>query len=396
MQLDTEPQVSIVVPTFREAENLPVLVRRIGQAMSQAELSYEIIVVDDASPDPTSAVCGELSRQFPLRLIVRQNERGLSSAVIRGGELATGKWLVVMDADLSHPPERIPDMVAQLASGATEFVLGSRYTKGGSTATDWGLFRRWNSRIATWLARPLTRLSDPMAGFFAMPRSLFAEARQRLNPVGYKIALELLVKAAPQQPTEIPIHFEDRQFGTSKMDWRQQALYLRHLARLYAYRYDRVLTPLRFLAVGGSGAVVDLSAFAGLLTVGVPVAAARGLAVLLAMTANYIGNERFTFRPARGLSWTRYGQFCGACAVGAAVNWLVSLVILRWSGWGAGWPMAAAAAGIVAGAWFNYQICRGWIFSRPTAPARSVPAHHLPSGQLATTNHRPTHDQAAA
>jgi dolichol-phosphate mannosyltransferase len=365
-----QPDVSVIVPTFREAENLPVLADRIDRALRAAQLRYEILVVDDASPDDTQRVCAQLKDRYPLQLVVRHQERGLSSAVLRGADLARGKWLVVMDADLSHPPERIPAMIDLLQSGSTEFVLGSRYVAGGSTATAWSWFRRWNSRVATLLARPLTSLSDPMAGFFAMPRWLFAAHRHAMNPLGYKIALEVLVKADPRRPSEIPIHFEDRQRGTSKMNWRQQLLYLRHLFRLYRHRYDEQLRPIRFLAVGAVGAVVDLATFSLLLTGAWHAGVARALAVALAMSCNYVGNERLTFLPPRPLAWRRYVSFCVSCLAGGAANWFVSLMVYHWTALGQRWPALSAAAGIAVGAWFNYQLCRAWVFQQPGPATR--------------------------
>lgn len=238
--------VSIVIPTYREAENLTRLIPRIAQAIQAGGWSYEILVVDDASPDPTAEVCEQLRQRFPLELLTRHHERGLSSAVIHGCDLARGRFLVVMDADLSHPPESIPFMIDALEQGPTEFVLGSRYVAGGSTDATWSWARQWNSRLATWLARPLTRLADPMAGFFALPRHLYLQARTELNPIGYKIALEILVKADPNEPTEIPIHFTDRQHGESKLNFRQQLLYVHHLLRLYQFRVQHWFsTPAR-------------------------------------------------------------------------------------------------------------------------------------------------------
>ena len=145
-----------------------------------------------------------------------------------------GNWCVVMDADLSHPPEAIPGMIARLDDGA-DFVIGSRYVSGGTTDSNWGLLRWLNSKVATWLARPLTRAKDPMAGFFALRRTTFERATA-LNPIGYKIGLELLVKCRCVRVDEVPIHFADRQHGESKLSFREQLRYLQHLGRLYSHR----------------------------------------------------------------------------------------------------------------------------------------------------------------
>jgi dolichol-phosphate mannosyltransferase len=229
-----KPEVSIVVPTYREAENLEELLVRISAALSSAGLPWEVIVVDDDSPDDTSAICGRLAETYPLRLIVRRNERGLSSAVIHGLEIAQGVALVVMDADLSHPPEQIPALVNSLKT--SKFAIGSRYISGGATEDRWSLARRLLSRSATLLARPLTSVSDPMSGFFSLSRETYRDVADRLTPVGYKIGLELIVKLNCRDVNEVPIFFEDRKRGVSKLTFREQLRYLRHLTRLYGYR----------------------------------------------------------------------------------------------------------------------------------------------------------------
>jgi len=228
------PTLSIVVPTFREVESLPSLIERVAVLRQQAQLELELLIVDDDSRDGTEALIAARSEPW-LELFVRRQDRGLSQAVLFGLARARGDTLVVMDADLSHPPEVIPEMLALLRGGA-DFVLGSRYVQGGTTAQGWGLFRFLNSKIATYLARPLTSVSDPMSGFFALPRSVFARA-EKPSPLGYKIGLELLVRCRCRHVREVPIHFSNREHGESKLTVHQQLLYLRHLARLYRFRF---------------------------------------------------------------------------------------------------------------------------------------------------------------
>ena len=237
------PRLSVVVPTFCEADNLPELAERLFSSVSQELYDTELIIVDDNSPDETRTICEALSRRFPVRLLVRTNERGLSSAVIEGIRNASGEILVVMDADLSHPPEAVPELVAALENPITDFVIGSRYIRGGSTDEDWGILRYLNSRMATWLATPLTRAADPMAGFFGLRRETF-EAAEQLNPIGYKIGLELMVKCRCQRVVEVPIHFANRKCGTSKLNVREQLNYIRHLARLYAFQLTAQQPPI--------------------------------------------------------------------------------------------------------------------------------------------------------
>ena len=230
------PRLSIIVPTYCEAGNLQELATRLLQTLVNEPYDAELIIVDDNSPDETLTLCHELAQQFPVRLHVRTDERGLSSAVVAGLKIARGDILIVMDADLSHPPESVPELVAALENPATDFVIGSRYVNGGSTEEGWGVLRHLNSRAATILAAPLTRSSDPMAGFFGLRRDTFENATA-LNPIGYKIGLELIIKCGCKGIREVPIHFANRKAGTSKLTFREQLNYLRQLAHLYAFRF---------------------------------------------------------------------------------------------------------------------------------------------------------------
>lgn len=232
---DNNPLASVIVPTFREAANLPELTERLDRAMRATACSYEVMIVDDNSRDGTAEYCAELSQKFPLRLIVRENERGLSSAVIRGCESARGRILVVMDADLSHPPETVPRLVRVIEENRGDFALGSRYVEGGRTE-NWTVFRWLNSKVATVLAWPVVSCSDPMSGFFSIAADRVRAAAGTLRPMGYKIGLEMMVKCGCKQIVELPIVFRDRTRGESKLTMRQQLLYLRQLLHLLRFR----------------------------------------------------------------------------------------------------------------------------------------------------------------
>lgn len=221
--------VSIVIPTLNEAENVEPLIRRI---MASGIQPLEILFVDDGSTDGTGARVRELGAEFPVQLLTRENPTlGLAGAVIAGARAAQGDFLVVMDADLSHPPARIPDLVRPLQEGLCEMVIGSRYVRGGTTP-GWPLWRKIMSRAASALAYPLTRVHDSMCGFFAIPRPLLLE----LAPVatGFKIAFEVIVHGGRNlRVREIPIAFRDRARGSSKMTFRIAAIFfLRWLAAL--------------------------------------------------------------------------------------------------------------------------------------------------------------------
>jgi dolichol-phosphate mannosyltransferase len=253
LRIARDVEVSIIVPTLNEAVNLVPLLARIEAAM--AGRSYEVVIVDDNSRDGTPHLCRRLAQTYPLRLVCRPMPiGGLSGAVLRGMKSARGDVLVLMDADLQHPPEKIPELLAALDGGA-EFAMGSRYVDGGSTQRGWGRWRKLNSRFATLLSKAFAgELRDPMSGFFALNASTFRQAG-RLNPVGYKIALELLCKCGVKKVAEVPISFGCRQAGTSKLTWRQRTMFLQHLGRLYAFKFPKSALLAKWLVSLTGGAV---------------------------------------------------------------------------------------------------------------------------------------------
>ncbi|HVR84334.1 MAG TPA: glycosyltransferase, partial [Planctomycetota bacterium] len=349
---------------------LPLLFGRVEALRDRLHLDLELLVMDDNSQDGTAELIA--SRALPwVRLVVRTANRGLSPSVIDGLKLATKEILVVMDADLSHPPERIPDMIEALEQG-NEFVIGSRYVPGASTDENWGLFRWINSKVATLMARPFTRLADPMSGFFALRKSLLDRA-DGLNPIGYKIGLELLVKCKVTKAVEVPIHFAQRQKGESKLTLKEQLRYVQHLRRLFTYRYPNWSYLLQFLVVGASGVVVNLLALTALLTLRIPVQAAVAGAIGISMLTNFVLNRRFTFSYARGSSVL--GQFLSfslSCSLGAVVNYGVTVSLLARAA--RLLPQLAALAGIIAGTGVNYLACRFWVFRVAKGGAPSPPA----------------------
>ena len=233
--LENRPAISVIVPTYKEAANLRPLTERVFAATAAADIDAELLIVDDDSRDGSAEIVAELAARYPVRIIIRTAERGLSSAVVRGFREAANPVLVVLDADLSHPPEVIPDLVGPIHRGEADIAIGSRYAPGGRIAGPWSLLRVLNSRVATLLARPLTGVRDPMSGFFALHRTTLDRAA-RLNPIGYKIGLELVVKARCRRCLEVPIAFSDRVAGTSKLTLAEQIRYLRHLLHLYWFR----------------------------------------------------------------------------------------------------------------------------------------------------------------
>lgn len=225
-------ELSVVVPTFNERENVRILAESLFRALSAAGIRGELVVVDDDSPDGTAEAARGLSGRHPVRVLVRRGRSGLSSAVLEGVAMAAAPVVCVMDADLSHPPEAVPRLYSEVVTGA-DIAVGSRLAEGGGVE-DWPLSRRIISRGATLLARPLTPVQDPMSGFFCFRRSLLRGAR--LEPEGYKILLEILARCDIARAVEVPYTFRDRREGKSKLSGRVMRQFLRHLLRLYASR----------------------------------------------------------------------------------------------------------------------------------------------------------------
>ncbi|MEK6677022.1 MAG: polyprenol monophosphomannose synthase [Planctomycetota bacterium] len=243
---DPQSAASIIVPTYREAANLRPLIERVFAAVRKAGMESELILVDDNSQDGSEELVESLKSSYPVRLIVRKTERGLSSAVLAGfGEARYGR-LLVLDADLQHPPELIPDLLNKLDDPKVDFVIGTRYAGGGKLDPNWPKLRQWISRLATHLARPLAPLSDPMSGFFALRKDAWLQATN-VSPIGYKIALELYVKSGCRNPAEVPIQFAPRTAGKTKFGSKEGFRFLKHLWRLYRYRFPLATCTAVFL-----------------------------------------------------------------------------------------------------------------------------------------------------
>jgi len=225
--------LSIIVPTYNERENIKELAERIFSGLKDAGIEGELVIVDDNSPDGTAQAAESLGGTFDIKVIRREGKLGLSSAVIEGFECATYDILAVMDADLSHPPEALPKMYYFIDSGEAEIVIGSRFVSGGGSK-NWPWYRRLVSFVARFLARPLTKVRDLTSGYFMIKRSVIEGVK--LNPIGFKICLEILAKGKYDRVKEIPIQFSDRGHGKSKLSIRQIIEYLKQLFLLYLRR----------------------------------------------------------------------------------------------------------------------------------------------------------------
>lgn len=225
---------TIVLPTYNERETLPILLSRLGEIMARTRLVCEAIVVDDSSPDGTAEAAAraaaDLRNVLPVTIVRRPAKAGLASAVLDGVQHGRGDVIVVMDSDLSHPPDVVPRLLDAVGAGA-DVAVGSRYAAGGGIAR-WPIWRRALSRGATLLARTLlgVRVRDPMSGFFAARRDLFE--RTRFEGLGYKLLLELLASGHPRVQ-EVPYRFAERAGGRSKLGGGEILNYLRLIGRLW-------------------------------------------------------------------------------------------------------------------------------------------------------------------
>ena len=317
--------LSLVIPAFRERDNIAQLVQRLGQAL--AGVDYEIVFVDDDSRDGTEELVAELSARHPVRVVVRKDKRGLASAVVDGFGLVDGDTIGVMDADLQHPPEVVPALLEAINSGADR-AIGSRYVKGGG-CEGWGLVRRIMSKGAGFLAHlllPSTRgIADPMSGFFMLRPEVIAGAD--LRPTGYKILLEILVAGNPKQVAEVPFVFVTRTVGESKLRLSQQIDYLKHIASLMR-RKGELTRFLKYCLVGASGVLVNmgllwlLTEFGGLYYL-----VSAAFSIETSIITNFALNDYFTFPDRRGQGavnfFTRLGKFNLVSLAGLAVNMTV-------------------------------------------------------------------------
>jgi dolichol-phosphate mannosyltransferase len=320
--------LSIVVPTYCEADNLAPLIEKIDDVLMSASIKYEIIIADDNSPDETAEVIAALSSRYPVSLLQAENRpRDLSLSVLEGVVAASSDDVLVMDADLSHPPEVIPVLYKTLLDDKESFVVGSRYVKEGSFDRQWSLWRFLNSQVATILTRPLVACRDPMSGFFAFNRTVIGDL-SKLNPIGYKIGLELMVRGSFSKVHEVPIRFQDREFGESKMNLRQQLHFLRHLRRLYTARFGTIGEFVSFGFVGASGFVVDLFFYFFFQFVGAPHEIARAMSFWPAVSWNWRLNRISTFGERKRRPKTKqWIEFVLASLLGFSLNWGVYVTL---------------------------------------------------------------------
>ncbi|MFF3907702.1 glycosyltransferase [Streptomyces sp. NPDC001848] len=305
--------VTIVVPTFNESGNIRELLHRITESVP-SRLPCEVVFVDDSADDTPEVIFREAQDcPFPVTVLHREEPvGGLGGAVVEGMKAAGSDWIVVMDGDLQHPPSLVPELVATGERANAGLVVASRYIKGGSRAGLAGGYRIAVSRGATWLTktlfpRRLRGISDPMSGFFAIRRS--ALTAEVLQPLGYKILLELAVRSRPREVTEVPFVFQERFAGQSKSTAQEGMRFLRHLVGLRTA--SALARMVAFGLIGASGFVPNLVGLWALTKLGLHYVPAEILANQLGVAWNFLLIEQLLFRERRRHRrwWDRVGRF---------------------------------------------------------------------------------------
>lgn len=343
--LDTGAEIffSLIVPTYNEAANVNKIVRILTSLLDESiPGNYELIVVDDNSPDGTWEIAESLTREYPqLQVMRREHERGLSSAVIRGWQAARGRVLGVIDGDLQHPPHVLLQLLDAIKQEEADLAVASRHKEGGGVSS-WSFVRRFLSRGAQVLGLVilpgvLGRVSDPMSGYFLFRRTCIVG--ETLNPVGYKILLEIIGRGNVDKIAEVGYVFSERKEGESKVTWKQYVEYIHHLVRLRLStgrmgRFSQRLgfpigRFIRFGLVGLSGVFVDMGVLYLLsdpTTLGLPLTRSKIIAGEIAIFNNFLWNDIWTFADvtAKQHEWRqrlkRFLKFNLICLAGLLLN----------------------------------------------------------------------------
>lgn len=367
-------QLGIVIPTFNERENVRTVTERIATAFAASGVEYEIWFIDD-SRDDTPEVLAELAAQHPyIHYVHREHARGLATAVVEGFQRSAAEYLIVMDADLQHPPELLPVIAKRLKQGI-DVVIPSRFVPGGS---DGGLnpFRK----LVSWTARSIGRLaikrlrhvSDCTGGFFGVRRSVIDGVQ--LSPIGWKILMEVLVKGNYETVHEIPYQFVDRDAGESKMSTREQWNYLRHVTRLIWGSPDDRRFYL-FCFVGGLGTIVNVIAMAilyhGLHLLLIP---ASIISSLIAMGHNFLWNDNLTWKGhTHTVKWRRVLQIPTFMVI-SGISIAVTTLFAKLAGWVHWDPVFGQFIGIVVSTVWSYTANNKWTWKAPETRPANLPA----------------------
>ena len=375
----SEAQVSIIIPTYNESENIIQVLKSIGEHLPK-DIATEAIVVDDNSPDGTGKVVEDYINDtqtkvgYSVDVIHRKTKSGLSTAILDGIQHSSGETVVVMDSDFSHPPKIIPRLIEEIKISKYDIVIASRYTPGGKV-NGWSAKRKLISKTAKGIAKVGLGIneSDPMSGFFAFRRKILEGIK--LDAIGYKMLLEILVKTKGAKVKEIPYTFTNRVYGYSKLDSSTILDYVRSVWKLYRYghtaKVSKPRTSIRFISkagrfytVGASGLLVNY--LVSLLFVDAIInfwyIHATIIGIIVSMSSNFILNKIWTFEDRNfeaKKTLIQYGKFVGFSSLGALIQ--LGMVYVSVDNYQITFPLALTLAVIIAAA-SNFILNKKWTF----------------------------------
>jgi dolichol-phosphate mannosyltransferase len=372
-------EVSIIIPTYNESENIIQVLKSIGEHISK-DIATEAIIVDDNSPDGTGKVVEDYINDtqneigFTVGIIHRKTKSGLSSAILDGIQHSSGETVVVMDSDFSHPPKIIPQLVEEIRTSKYDIAIASRYTEGGEVS-GWSTKRKLISKGATGIAKAGLGVneSDPMSGFFAFQRKILEGIK--FDAIGYKMLLEILVKTKGAKVKEIPFTFTDRTRGSSKLDSTIMFDFVTSVWKLYRYGHTAKVSDTRtsvrfiskagrFYTVGASGLLVNY--LVSLLFVDAIInfwyIHATIIGIVISMSSNFILNKIWTFEDRNfeaRKTLAQYGKFVGFSSLGALIQLVMVYALV--DNYQVSYPVALILAVIIAAS-SNFILNKKWTF----------------------------------
>ena len=374
-----EAQVSIIIPTYNESENIIQVLKSIGDYLPK-DIATEAIVVDDNSPDGTGKVVEDYINNtqnkigYTIDVIHRKTKSGLSSAILEGIQHSSGETVVVMDSDFSHPPKIIPQLVEEIKISKYDIAIASRYTKGGGVS-GWSTKRKLISKTAKGIAKTGLGVneSDPLSGFFAFKRKILEGIK--LDAIGYKMLLEILVKTKGAKVKEIPYTFTDRTRGSSKLDSSTMFDYVRSVWKLYRYghmaKVGDTRTSIRFISkagrfytVGASGLLVNylVSLLFADAIINFWYIHATTIGIIVSMSSNFILNKIWTFEDRNFEAkkiLVQYGKFVGFSSLGALIQ--LGMVYVMVDNYQFAYSLALILA-VITAASSNFILNKKWTF----------------------------------
>jgi len=374
-----EAQVSIIIPTYNESENIIQVLKSIGDHLPK-DIATEAIVVDDNSPDGTGKVVEDYINDtqtkvgYTVDVIHRKTKSGLSTAILDGIQHSSGETVVVMDSDFSHPPKIIPRLIEEIKISKYDIVIASRYTQGGKVS-GWSAKRKLISKTAKGIAKVGLGIneSDPMSGFFAFRRKILEGIK--LDAIGYKMLLEILVKTKGAKVKEIPYTFTNRVYGDSKLDTSTMLDYVRSVWRLYRYGHkvkdSETRTSVRFISKAGRFFTVGLSGLLVNYLVSLLFADAimnfwyihaTIIGIIVSMSSNFILNKIWTFEDRNfeaKKTLIQYGKFVGFSSLGALIQ--LGMVYVLVDNYQFVYPLALMLA-VITAASSNFILNKKWTF----------------------------------